>query len=464
MNTLIKNAYIITMNKSREIIENGFILVEENKIKDMGKNNDLPKKYEKYNIYDARGKVIIPGLINTHTHLFQGLLKGLGDDRNLVDWFREVTGPSAVNLEPEDCYIAAKLGVLESILSGVTTLFDFMYPHHRKGLSEPIINAIGESGIRGIYGRGYIDYGVKYGIPKELLEDYNEVIEDVENLYNKYNNSYQGRIKIWLTPSMIWSQTKEGLEEIRKFSRSKNIPVAIHVSETPFERENAKTRFGKNDLDFLESINFLGPDTLAIHCVHLNERDLRILKYYDVKVSYNPVSNMYLSSGVAPIPSMLKSGITVGLATDGSASNNNQNMIQSLKFASLLQKVDTLDPTVITAEKVFEMATIDAARAIGLENEIGSIEKNKKADLVILNFNNPFSIPNLHPISALVYSGVSNEVESVMVNGKFILKENKLLSLVSEEILIKAQNKAKKLAERANTSHLRYRPWRQIAF
>ena len=465
MKKLITNVSIITMGQERRIIPDGYISIEKDRISAVGPMADLKRKPEKnIEIIDAKGKHAIPGLINTHTHLFQGLLKGLGDDRVLVDWFNHMTGPSATHLTEEDCYIAAKLGIVESIKSGATTLLDFMYPHHKKGLSEPIIKAFLESNIRGVYARGFIDAGAEYGIPKALVEKADEVLSEVEGLHSKYNGMNNGKLRIWLAPCMIWSQTLEGLMAAKELSRSKHIPISIHVAETDFELKTSLERFGKKDLDFLENLGFLGDDVLAVHCVHLDERDLRILKAYDVKVSHNPVSNMYLSSGVAPVPAMLSHGITVGLATDGPASNNNQNMIASLKFASLLHKVHTGDPTSITAEKVLEMATLDGAAALGWKDDLGSIEKGKKADLCLLNFENAFTAPVHHPVSALVYSAIGNEVESVLVDGEFVMKDRKLLHMDEGKILEDARRAAENLARRAGTWKFRERKWRSLAF
>lgn len=464
MDLLIIHGTVVTMDEERRILEDGAVAIRGNRIVAVGDTPDLVDLYKEFETLDVRGKVVFPGLVNTHTHLFQGLLKGLGDDRVLVDWFRQVTGPSAVELLPEDCYHAARLGCLESICSGATTLLDFMYPHNRPGLSEPIIRAFQESGIRGIYARGYVDYGTESGVPEPILETAEEALADCRDLFERYDGSAQGRIHIWVAPCMIWTQTAEGLRATRQLADELGMRISVHVSETPFEIANAQERFGLKDLEYLASIGFLGPDVLAVHCVYLDARDIRILRKHDVKVSHNPVSNMYLSSGVAPIPQMLMAGVTVGIATDGPASNNNQNMIQALKFTALLHKVATRDPTVITAEKVAEMATIDGARAVGLEDEVGSLEVGKKADLIVLDFNNPFAGPVHHPVSTLVYSAIGNEVVTSIIDGEIIMHEGQVRTMDEEEVLRAAQDAADGLAERAGTIHLRHRPWRSLAY
>jgi 5-methylthioadenosine/S-adenosylhomocysteine deaminase len=209
----------------------------------------------------------------------------------------------------------------------------------------------------------------------------------------------------------------------------------------------------------------LGPDVLLVHCVYLTNREIRVCKDLDVKVSHNPVSNMYLSSGVAPIPRMIETGITVGLATDGAASNNSQDMIETLKFCALLHKVDTLDPTIITAEKVLEMATIDGARALGLEDEIGPLEIGKKADLFIFDpLSSPKSVPLHHPVSTLVYSSSEENIKTVIIDGKVVMEDGVIQTADEEKVLRSAQKVAEDLAKRAGTSGLVRRPWRSLAY
>ncbi len=460
MKTWLINTALITMDGRRRVIDSGYLCVEGDRIGSIGSMEECIFNPEGGDaVIDLKSRHVIPGLVNTHTHLFQELLKGLGDDRILVDWLTQITGPSAVELTEEDCYVAAKLGAVEAIRSGVTTLLDFMYPHNREGLSDPIIQALIETDLRAIYARGYIDSGEEYGIPAALIEDYRQVIADIERLHDRFEGANGGRLRIGVAPCMIWSQTRDGLIAVREFATAKRIPLSIHVAETDFELKTSLERFGKKDLSFLEEIGFLRDDVLAVHCVHLDERDLGILKEHDVKVSHNPVSNMYLASGVAPVPEMIARGITVGLATDGAASNNNQNMISLLKTTALLHKVHRGDATCMTASKVLEMATIDGARAVGLEAEIGSLEVGKKADLSVLNLNHAFTVPYHNPVSALIYSSIGQEVEMVMVNGKILMKDAKLLFVDEQSLFEEVWHVSRKLATRAGTMKYACNDW-----
>lgn len=463
---LIDNVIIVTVNKDREILENHTLVIEGSRIKDIGPSDIIKRKYEDIEKkIDGCGKIIFPGLINTHNHLFQTLLKGLGDDLVLSDWLKRMTFPSAAHLEPEDTYDAAMLGCVEGIHSGTTTMLDYMYPHPVEELSDGVIRAFRELKIRGIFGRGMMNTGEKYGTHKAITQEINTIEKDCYRLFDKYHGSENNRIKIWLAPAAVWSNSEELLKLTWRITNEYNSGYTVHVSETPFDREASMGTHGLYDMNVLEKLEIVGPNVLMVHCVYLTDRDIRMAKHYDMKVSHNTVSNMYLSSGVAPVPRMIESGITVGLGTDGPASNNSQDMIELLKFTALLHKVSTKDPTVITSEKVLEMATIDGAKAIGMEDEIGSIEIGKKADFFIYNPSlSPKSIPMHHPVSTLVYSGTHACVETVVIDGNIILENGVLLTADEQAIIEIGQKSADSLAERAGTTGNKRRVWTSLAF
>ncbi|MDO5107442.1 MAG: amidohydrolase family protein, partial [Coriobacteriaceae bacterium] len=279
--------------------------------------------------------------------------------------------------------------------------------------------------------------------------------------------SENGRIQLWAAPAALWSNDEKNLRMLWDVVNSYGSGLTVHVSETPFDRASTAKLHGAEGTDCLEKLGIVGPNVLMVHCVYLNHRDIECAKRHDLKVSYNPVSNMYLSSGIAPIPEMLRAGVTVGLGVDGAASNNGQDMIELMKTASLLQKVGTLDPTSITAEKVLEMATIDGARAVGLEEEIGSLEVGKKADFVIFNpYRNPKAVPMHNPVSTLVYSSTMENIESVAVDGEFVLLDGAFTMLGDEQaILHDAQRAAEDLCMRGGISNrLEGHAWRSPAF
>ncbi len=462
---LVTGGTVVTVDERRRIIDPGAIAIDQGTIVFVGSSQETEDQYLPRQRIDASGKFVFPGLINTHTHLFQTLLKGLGDDRRLVDWFCEMTGPSAAALTEEDCYVAAAAGCVEAIRSGTTCIKDFMYVHPVSGLSDAVIQAMVDVGIRGVFARGYCNAGVEYGVPQALIEPTDKILADCERVASSYHGAANGRIQVRFAPCMIWSVTRESLRLVRELATRLGVGLTMHVAETTFEIENSRQRFGLKDLELLAREGFLGPDVLAVHCVHLDERDLRILKSHGVKVSHNPTSNMYLASGVAPITAMLASGITVGLATDGPASNNNHNMIQAMKFAALLHKVVKQDPTAITAERVLEMATIDGARALGLESVVGSLEVGKGADLIVVDLErSPYASPVHNAVSALVYAAIGNEVETVVVDGRVIMEAGRILTMDEDTVRRRAVRAAHELTERAGTARLGKRPWRSMAY
>lgn len=459
MSFLISNAVVVTVDAERRILEDGAIYVEDDFIREIGPSTDLVRRHAHATEIDATGKVVFPGLVNTHTHTFQTLLKGLGDDKVLYRWFTEMTGPSAVQLTEEDCYWAAANACLESIRSGATTVADFMYVHPRPFLTDAVIRGFQDAGVRGQIGRGYLTSGEDLGVPGALVETIDQALEDCQRLVDLYHRP-AGRIGLALAPCFVWGVDEAALLETRAFADKTGIPIHIHASETDFEIEFSMRRHGMRDLAYMDSIGLLGPDVVCVHCVRTAPEDLRILKNSGSKVSHNPTSNMYLASGVAPVPDMIASDVAVGLATDGPASNNNQNMIHTLKMAALLHKVHTRDATTITAEKVLEMATIDGARVLGLEDSVGSIEVGKKADLVITNLRNVFASPVHNPVSSVVYSALGNEPETVLIDGRVVMQDGKITTTDEEEVLTQTQRVAVSLSERAGTQHMGKRLWR----
>jgi 5-methylthioadenosine/S-adenosylhomocysteine deaminase len=462
MSRLLHGGTIITMDAERRILHGGGVLVDGDRIVDVGDGDRLRREHPSAEVLDCSDRVVIPGLVNTHTHLFQTLLKGLGDDLVLKDWFVQMTGPSAAELTDADVRAAARHGAVEAIRSGTTTIADFMYVHPTPGLTEQVVAGLEDVGIRGVVGRGYMTTGTDVGVPPSLIEDLDVALDDATALIRKYNTA-GGRITVALAPTMIWTVDRDALTATREVADREGASVMMHVSETSFEIDNALQRFGRRDVEVLDESGLLGPDLLAVHCVKCNDGDIELLRRHDVKVSHNPCSNLYLASGVAPIPAMLRAGLAVGLASDGPASNNNHNMIHALKFAALTHKGHHQDATIITAETVLEMATIGGAQALGLERDIGSIESGKKADLVVLELDNAFTTPLHDPVSALVYSAVGDEPRTVLVDGVPVLHDGAFPDLDEFAIRRDATTAARRLAERAGTTGRLQRPWRSVS-
>jgi 5-methylthioadenosine/S-adenosylhomocysteine deaminase len=460
---MINGATVVTLNPERDILQEAAVVIRDDRIVAVESDPARIDAWEAERTIDGTDRVVFPGLVNTHTHLFQTLLKGLGDDLEKREWVQTMASLSSAFLTEEDCYAAALLGCVEGLRTGTTTVLDYMYAHPQPFLSDAVIRAFRETGIRGIYARSYNTTGVENGLPPEVVQPVDVVMDDIERLLQTHHGADNGRIQVWVSPNTIWGQTAEGILRGKELAERYGVGMTMHVSETPWELECSQRQFGMRDLPFLDSLGVLGPGFMAVHCVYLNDREVRILKLRDVSVSHNTIANMYLAAGEAPVPEMLMAGITVGLGTDGAGSNNNMNMVQMLKFTALLHKVMRRDPTVITAEKVLEMATIDGARALGLDAEVGSIEVGKKADLMMVDFRTPNTTPDHHPVSTLVYSASGAEVQTVLVDGRVVVDEGKICTVDEGEVLKEAVARAKSLAKRAGTDHLSRREWRSMA-
>ncbi|MDR0841316.1 MAG: amidohydrolase [Christensenellaceae bacterium] len=451
---LFKNATIVTVDAKRRVLFGEDLLIEGDHIVAVG-GISPQQAASATEVIDCGGRVLFPGFINTHTHLFQNLLKGLGDDMALTDWLCTMTFPAASYLQPEDTYVAAMLGCMEGLRSGITTTVDYMYPHPVEGLSDGIAQAYAKLRVRGILGRGCMDAGEELGVCPEIMQTPAQVERDLVRLFDRYHNTENGRIRIWAAPAALWSTTGALLTRLWEIVNHYHAGFTVHVCETVSDREFTEKQHGCASTDCLQKLGILGPNVLMVHCVYLNELDIARSAEYDLKVSHNAVSNMYLSSGVAPIPAMLRAGVTVGLGVDGAASNNGQDMLELMKTTALLQKVHTCNPTVISAEKVLEMATIDGARALGMQDEIGSLEPGKKADIVLFDPQaSPKAIPLHNPVSTLVYSSTMQNIQSVLVDGEFVLRDGAICAVADERAFLqRAQQTADALAARAGISN-----------
>lgn len=455
---LLTHGVIVTVNPAREVVFDGAMAVGAGKILAVGPTAQIEAAYGPAaaqaaaapapEVVDLGGKVVFPGFVNTHNHLFQTLLKGLGDDMVLKDWLRTMTFPAATHLTPDMCHAAATLGILEGIRSGMTCELDYMYAHPRLGIDEPIIEAMQSLGVRGIFGFGGINTGLDWGVDPGLICDQKTIVDELDRLCSTYDDSADGRIRVWAAPAALWSNTEGMLRELYDVVNAHGDGITIHVSETPFDREATIAEHGLAGVPCLQKLGINGPNVLMVHCVWLTDDDIAQAAELDLKVSHNPVSNMYLASGIAPIPKMLKAGVTVGLGVDGAASNNGQDMIELMKSAALLQKVGTRDPVSMTAEKALEMATIDGARSLGLDHKIGSLEPGKQADFCVFDpYMSPKSIPMHNPVSDLVYSSTPRNITDVAVDGRFLLRNGEFTLIDEEAALREGQRAAERLCE-----------------
>lgn len=452
---LIRNATIVTMNEAREILYDSAIAITGDKFTEIGATKDLEAKYNAAKIIDAKGKFVFPGLINTHSHLFQVLLKGLGRDKVLFDWLDSSVRRAIWQIDEECVYYAALVGCIENIRSGSTTVLDYMYCHGKPGLDDMVIKAFEDIGIRGILGRAFTNTStLPADCPCELNENEEMFFAEVERLAGIYQD--HPKISIAIAPGIIWDVSEEGFKTIRSLADKHGLLITMHTVETEDDDEYCLANRGMRTIPYLEKIGLLGPDYISVHSVHMQPEDIAIYKKLDVKVSHNPVSNMILASGVAPVPEFLRQGITVSLATDGAASNDTQDMMEVLKMTALMHKLHTRDAAVVSANQVVEMATLGGAKTIGREEELGSIAPGKKADLFIYNPITAKSIPVADPISTLIYSSGQSNVETTIIGGEVVLEEGRILKVDEREVLHKLQEVAASLRERTKLGNTQW--------
>lgn len=419
---LIKNAIILNPGENDCLKTTSSVLIKDDIIAEIGDN--ITEKADK--VIDGEGKILMPGLINTHTHLSMTLFRGLADDLSLDTWLNDYIWPVEAHLNGYYCYIGALLGAFELIKSGTTTFSDMYF------YMEDVARAVDESGLRAVLSYGMIDFADEEKRRAEIAANV--------DLFKNCNNAAEGRIKVFFGPHAPYTASKELLDEVRDLASKFNTGIHIHVAETQKEVEDILEQTGKRPFEYLDDIGFLGPNVVAAHAVWLSEEEIDIIMDREVKISHNPCSNMKLASGISPVANMLSHDICVSIGTDGASSNNNLDLIEEMKTASLLQKVATLDPKVLTSEETVAMATINGARTLGLENEIGSIEVGKKADLILIDTDEANMTPDSSCISSnVVYAAKGSNVDTTICNGKILMENRKLTTLDEEEIYKKAR-------------------------
>lgn len=436
---LIKNALICTMDDDKKVYEDGCIGIKNGKITFIEDKNFNLDEYEADEVIDAKGKVVMPGFVNTHIHIFQSFLKGLGADHRLIEWLNLSALPYGEIMNPRQQYLAAQLASMEAIKSGCTTLAEFFYTNQDPNLAYGVIDGMKSTGIRSVFIRTFQDTGEEYGMPKCFIEPISKVIKEVDDLRKKYKKEDEAEddmLSIWTGPDVTWSTTKEGYEGMLEYCKSEKVKYSMHILETEVDNEMCNRYYGKNIVELLEEIGFLTEDFLGVHCVNLTHSDIEKFAKYNVKISHNPAANMYLGSGVAPIPEALSKGVTVSMGTDGAASNNSTDMLESLKLAAVIQKGFHRDAAIISADEVVNMATRGGAKAVGKEKTIGTLEVDKKADIIIFNPDYLKSTPMHDPFATIVYSSGEENIDTTIVNGKIVYHKGIFRNGVDEEKLI----------------------------
>lgn len=426
MNILVEGASVLQPDYTTKVAD---IAITDDKIVAVG---EVPAGFVADNTINGKDKFAVPGFVNTHTHASMTLLRSYADDLALMDWLNNHIWPVEAKMVEKDIRVGGELAVLEMIKSGTTAFLDMYGPY-----LESVIDVTAKAGIRGVFSRGPIGF-----IPGQ-----DKVLDENAVMYKNYNGTADGRITVAMGVHAPYTCPPEFCEKAAGLAKDNGMHMHIHMSETQDEINQMQEKYGKRPFKYIEETGLLDVPTIAAHCVWLDDEDFAIMKKHNIAVAHNPASNMKLASGIAPVPRMLKEGITVGLGTDGTSSNNNLDMLEEIRLAAILHKVNELDPLSVPAAEALKMGTETGAKAIWLD-DTGVIAPGKKADIVLYDLNRPEWCPRHNLVSLLVYSASSASADTMICNGKVIMEKGKVLTMDEERILHEAQEAAMALVNR----------------
>jgi 5-methylthioadenosine/S-adenosylhomocysteine deaminase len=430
----ISGGSVVTMDAEFRVIEDGGVAIEGDTIAAVGKRSDLEAKARGAKTIDARGTLVMPGMINGHAHAAMSLFRGVAEDHSLNDWLQRYIFPAEKRNVTEDfVFWGTRLGVLEMLRGGVTTYADMYY------FEDVVARVTKEAGMRGVLGQTILDFPAPDHATPDAALAYTE----------KFIERWKGDplITAAIAPHSIYTDSTETLKKAAALARRSGAPILMHIAEAPFESEISRAKHGGSPVSYLERIGLLGGDVVGAHCVWVDAADIATLVRRGVGAVHNPSSNMKLASGVMPVVDMLAAGVPVGLATDSAASNNNQDLFQEMNIAAKLQKVTRMDPRALPARQVVEMATIGGARALHMDKKIGSLEAGKQADVVVIGTGATHSTPMYNVYSQLVYALNAHDVLTVVIAGKVVMEVRVMMTMDKPAILAKAHEYQRKVAD-----------------
>jgi len=475
-NFLITNGTVITVDSGRRIISDGAVAVEDGRIVAVGKTSKLKEDYSSLPVIDAINKLVLPGLVNTHSHLFAMFSRGIGVDgargvsRKKRDYSWDVDRLSL--FDGDVCRASADLAVLEMLWSGITTTQDSHYINFHREAFDGVAQAVVDSGIRAVLGRGCWDApGLA---PAEKTETVKEAIRESRRVIDRWHGEGDGRVNVRVEASMLAQCTDEMMVATKELAKQRDIGWATHLqyrlatSRTDPRREfEGLDRYEGRSVEYLEDLGVLGPESLLIHCTHIDDVEIDILSKTNTPVAHCPNANAWGGNPVVtPVPSMLEKGVTVGLGTDSVATNDSLDLFQTMKFCALIHKVKHGSSAAMTAEKVLEMSTIDAARALGLDSQVGSLEPGKKADIILLDTFTPGLVPSFKPVKNIVYGlACGRAVDTVIVDGKIIVDSGGLKTMNEEKVYSRSEKVGREILRKNGTlgetsRYLTASPWR----
>ena len=424
---LIVTGMVVTMDGSRSIYGDGGVAVSGDSIAAVGPRAEIESRYDAHDKLDARGKLVLPGFINGHTHVPMTLLRGLHDDVTLNDWLYKYIFPAeAKNVNEEFVRWGTRLALAEQIRSGVTTFADMYY------FEDAVAEETKKAGMRGVLGETFIDFPAPDNKSNAAMLAYTE----------KFLQKWQGDPLIHAAPAphSIYTCSQKTLQDAAALARKYHAPILIHLSEMKKENDDSLKNNGMSPTQYLDKIGVLGPDVVGAHCIFVDEADRKKLAERGVGCVHNPSSNMMLASGVAPVPEERAAGMAVGLGTDGPAgSNNDLDLMEEMDLAAKLAKITKMSPLALNAKAVVEMATIDGARALHMEKEVGSLEAGKKADLIVIGLDEPNAVPMYDIYAQIAYALKASDVETVVIGGREVMRDHKLLTVDEAAAIAKAR-------------------------
>ena len=431
---IITGSKALLLDSKNTLLDRASVVVHEDEIVAVGHTEKITKQYKAKKTITAEDSLIMPGFVNCHTHAAMTCFRGIADDLELTDWLNNYIFPDEAKfVNKELAYWGSLLAAAEMIKSGTTTFCD-MYI-----FEDETARAAKASGIRCLIGEVLFDF------PSPNFKTTAEGIAYTRMLIEKWKDDHL--INIIIEPHSLYTCSTPLLIEVKALSENYHLPIGLHLLENATEKKQLEEKFGKSAVSFLKDIGYLDEQLIAFHCVYFSEEDIKLFADHGCKISHNPASNMKLASGVAPISRMQAAGITVGLGTDGCASNNNMDMIKEMGTAARLHKVARLDPTLMNAKTVVRMATIEGAKVLGMEKKIGSLEAGKKADIIIIGLNEPHLTPLYSEYSHLVYAASGADVDTVIINGKVVMENRRLLTINEEEVMRKVNEIAARIKQ-----------------
>jgi 5-methylthioadenosine/S-adenosylhomocysteine deaminase len=429
---LISGGTLVTLDTQSRVIGDGAIAIHDGFIAAIGDRREIASRFQAAKSIEADGALVLPGLINGHAHAAMSLFRGFADDHSLDDWLQKYIFPAeAQNVTEDFVEWGTRLSMVEMIRGGITTYADMYY------FEDAVARATKEAGMRGILGETILDFPAPdHRTPAQALEYTQKFIDKWK---------HDPLVTPAVAPHSIYTLSEEYLQSAASMARQNGVPILIHLAEAPFEAAHSRSKHGLSPVAYLACIGVLGPDVIAAHCIWVDAADIAALSRLEVGCVHNPSSNMKLASGVMPVVEMIAAGNRIGLATDGAASNNRQDLFDEMDLAAKLQKISRMDSRALPAKQALEMATIGGARALHLEHLIGSLEEGKRADLILVDTTAPHATPMYNVYSQLVYALKGSDVRTVVIDGKIVMEDRRLLTLDEKEIVEKAREYRKRV-------------------